>query len=228
MERLDKILANHGFCSRRGADLFLKSHHITLLNGTRLLKTSQKATAREILIDGYPVDHPDGILILLHKPAGCVCSHDSTEGPLVYDLLPSQWMNRTPVPTTIGRLDKDTTGALLITNRMELVHRLTSPTRHISKVYLVTVDKNLSDHLIELFASGTLMLKGEKEPCLPAAMEIIDQRSARLIIDEGKYHQVKRMFGSQGYTVGKLHREKFAEWDVEDLKEGCWKDIEYV
>jgi len=227
MERLDKILANHGLCSRRGAEHFLKSHNITL-NSVRLLNTSKKATAREILIDGYPIDHPDGILILLHKPAGYVCSHDPSEGPIVYDLLPSRWMNRSPVPTTIGRLDKDTTGALLITDRMELVHRLTSPSRHISKVYLITVDKNLSDHLIELFASGTLFLKGEKEPCLPAAMEIIDQRNARLILDEGKYHQVKRMFASQGYTVEKLHREKFAEWSVEDLKEGCWIDIDYV
>lgn len=227
MDRLDKILANHGYCSRRGAELFIKNHLITL-NGIRLFDTSLKAPAQEISIDTQPIDHPSGIFIILHKPAGYVCSHDSGEGPLVFDLLPPHWMNRNPAPTTIGRLDKDTTGALMITDRMELVHRLTSPSRHISKVYQVKVDKDLSDHLIELFVSGTLILSGEKKPCLPATLEITDRQNARLTLNEGKYHQVKRMFASQGYTVEKLHRENFADWNVDGLNEGCWKDVDYM
>lgn len=224
MERIDKILANHGFTSRRSADKFLKSHEVTV-NGVRMFDSSIKAMPSEVLIDDQPIDHPDGIFILMNKPAGYVCSHDSSEGALVFDLLPAHWMTRNPVPTTIGRLDKDTTGALIITDKMDLVHRLISPSQHVSKVYRITVDKDLSDSLIELFKSGTLHLHDEKKPCLPAKLEILDARNARITLEEGKYHQVKRMFTSQGYPVLTLHRERFGEWDVEGLQEGCWKDV---
>lgn len=225
MERIDKILANHGFTSRRSADKFLKTHIVTV-NDVEIFDSSNKAKPSEIMIDGQPLDHPDDILILMNKPAGYVCSHDSSEGALVFDLLPAQWMTRNPVPTTIGRLDKDTTGALLITDKMELVHRLISPSQHVSKVYRLTVDNDLTDTLVELFKSGSLLLHGEKKPCLPATLEILDPRNARITLEEGKYHQVKRMFASQGYTVIKLHRERFGEWNVEGLKEGCWRDVE--
>jgi 16S rRNA pseudouridine516 synthase len=225
MDRIDKILANHGYCSRRGAERFLRAHRITF-NNVRLFDTSQKVEASGILIDDQQIDHPDGIFILMHKPSGYVCSHDSSEGPRVYDLLPPQWMNRNPVPTSVGRLDKDTTGALIITDNMDLVHRLTSPSRHVSKVYHITVDKKVSDTLIETFRSGTLQLNGEKKPCLPAKLELIDSRNARLTLEEGKYHQVKKMFASQGYTVVKLHRQQFGEWNLEGLDVGCWKDVE--
>jgi len=223
MDRIDKILANHGYTSRRSSDQFLKSHQVTIKN-IRVFDPSDKAEPSELLIDDQPIDHPDGIFILINKPAGCVCSHDPSEGALIFDLLPAQWMQRNPVPTTIGRLDKDTTGALLVTDKMDLVHRLISPSQHVSKVYRLTVDKNISDSLIELFKSGTLLLHGEKKPCLPAKLEILDTQNARITLEEGKYHQVKRMFASQGYTVLKLHRERFGEWDVEGLKEGCWRD----
>jgi 16S rRNA pseudouridine516 synthase len=225
MDRIDKILANHGYTSRRSADKFLKTHKVTV-NDVEIFDSSSKAKPSEVLIDDQPIDHPDGILILMNKPAGYVCSHDPSEGTLVFDLLPVQWMQRNPVPTTIGRLDKDTTGALLITDRMDLVHRLISPSQHVSKIYQVIVDKNLSTALIDTFKSGTLHLKDEKKPCLPAHLEILDQRSAKITLEEGKYHQVKLMFASQGYTVLKLHREQFGEWDVEGLKEGCWRDVE--
>jgi 16S rRNA pseudouridine516 synthase len=225
MDRIDKILANHGFASRRSADKFLKTHKVTV-NNVEIFDSSSKAEPSEVMIDDQPIDHPDGILIVMNKPAGYICSHDPSEGALVFDLLPAQWMQRNPVPTTIGRLDKDTTGVLLITDKMDLVHRLISPSQHVSKVYHLTVDNDLTDTLIELFKSGTLLLKGEKKPCLPAHLEIIDTRNARITLEEGKYHQVKRMFASQGYTVIKLHRERFGEWDVEGLTEGCWRDVE--
>ncbi|HEX2959175.1 MAG TPA: pseudouridine synthase [Chitinispirillaceae bacterium] len=224
MDRIDKILANHGYTSRRGSELFLKTHRVTVKN-IRIFDPSSKAEPSELLIDDQPVDHPGGIFILMNKPAGYVCSHDPSEGSLVFDLLPEQWMHRNPVPTTIGRLDKDTTGALLITDRMDLVHRLISPSQHVSKVYHVTVDSDIANSIIDTFKSGNLLLKGEKKSCLPAQLEILDSRNARVTLEEGKYHQVKRMFASQGYTVLTLHRESFGEWDVEGLNEGCWKDV---
>jgi 16S rRNA pseudouridine516 synthase len=225
MERIDKILANHGYTSRRSADKFLKTHKVTV-NNVEIFDSSSKAKPSEVMIDDQPIDHPDGILILMNKPAGYVCSHDPSEGALVFDLLPAKWMTRNPVPTTIGRLDKDTTGALLITDKMELVHRLISPSQHVSKTYRLTVDNDLKETLVELFKSGSLLLKGEKKTCLPAHLEIIDPRNAIITLDEGKYHQVKRMFASQGYTVIKLHRERFGEWNIDGLQEGCWRDVE--
>ena len=109
MDRVDKILSNLGYCSRIQAEDFLHSHLVTF-NNVRIKYGSQKADPHFLLIDGQKTDHPDGLFIIMNKPAGYVCSHDPSEGKLVYDLLPEQWMKRNPVPSSIGRLDKDTTG----------------------------------------------------------------------------------------------------------------------
>jgi 16S rRNA pseudouridine516 synthase len=122
----------------------------------------------------------------------------------------------------VGRLDKDTSGLLLITDRGDLVQRWTSPKSDIDKVYEVTVDKPLSSELVEIFSRGDLMLRGEDKPCLPAKLEIIDELHARLTITEGRYHQVRRMFASQGWHVEKLHRARFGGYELGDLKAGEW------
>jgi 16S rRNA pseudouridine516 synthase len=162
----------------------------------------------------------------MHKPAGYVCSHDSGEGPTIYDLLPPQWLKRNPPVTSIGRLDKDATGALLITDLGELVHRWTSPKHKVSKFYEVTVTADLPDGLAEKFASGTLLLEGEEKPCLPANLEVLGPREARVEIIEGRYHQVKRMFASQGCPVVRLHRSRFGGFTLDDLGVGEWRIVE--
>lgn len=197
-----------------------------LVNGQRAEAADQKARAADVVVDGEPVDSPEGILVLLHKPAGQVCSHDEHEGPRVFDLLPARWLRRNPPVTTIGRLDKDATGALLITDQGELVHRWTSPKRHVTKLYEVTVDRDLEAKLVAVFASGELRLDDEPKPCLPAKLEIIGPREARLELTEGKYHQVKRMFASQGWTVLRLHRSRFGEFELGDLPVGQWRRLE--
>lgn len=181
---------------------------------------ADKANPALVTIDGEPVEHPDGILALLYKPAGYVCSHDPGEGPAIYDLLPARWRERNPSITTIGRLDKDTTGVLLVTDDGERVHRWTSPRHKVPKVYEVTVDADIPPGLGELFASGTLMLEGEQKPCLPAKLEVLGPREARLEIVEGRYHQVKRMFASQGCSVIRLHRSAFGIFNLEGLAVG--------
>jgi 16S rRNA pseudouridine516 synthase len=222
--RIDALLSRFGYCSRSEARAWLKAGRVRV-SGVVVRSPSDKAEPAEVTIDEVPIEHPDGILALIHKPAGYVCSHDVGEGPTIYDLLPERWLQRNPPVTTIGRLDKDTTGVLLITDDGDRVHRWTSPRHKVPKVYEVTVDADLPAHLPELFASGTLMLEGEPKPCLPAKVEILSQREAVIELTEGRYHQVKRMFASQGCTVTRLHRRAFGIFTVNDLPRGEWRIV---
>lgn len=185
----------------------------------------QKVAADGVRVDGEPLDHPDGLLLLLHKPVGLVCSHDAKEGPTVYELLPPRWRRRNPAVTSIGRLDKDTSGLLLLTDQSALVHRLTSPKHKVPKVYRATVDRPLTEALVPLFASGTLLLAGEKEPCAPAELRSVDSTTAELVLTEGRYHQVRRMFASQGYEVLTLHRSHFGPLELGELAPGTWREL---
>ena len=221
-QRLDAILSHYGYCSRSEARDWLRHGRVTA-KGVIAKSPSDKAGAGDVLIDGEPVECPDGIIALLNKPAGYVCSHDTNEGPTVYDLLPTRWTKRNPPVTTIGRLDKDTTGVLLLTDIGDLVHRWTSPKHKVAKIYDVVVDSDLNHELPAVFASGELKLDGEDKPCLPARLEIISPREARLELVEGKYHQVKRMFAAKGYTVLKLHRSRFGNYTTEGLAPGEWR-----
>ncbi len=222
--RLDALLSRFGYCSRSEARAWMKKGRVHV--GAALAKSpSDKAAPENVLVDGAPIEHPHGILALLHKPAGYVCSHDGEEGPTIYDLLPPRWLARNPPVTTIGRLDKDVTGVLLVTDDGDLVHRWTSPKHKVAKIYEVTVAEDLPPNITEIFASGTLILEGEDKPCLPARVEILDPRHARLEIIEGRYHQVKRMFASQGCPVTRLHRSRFGDFTVENLPPGEWRII---
>lgn len=222
--RLDALLSRYGYCSRSEARAWLKDGRVTL-NGKALTSHSDKASPGAVLVDGEPVEFADGLLILLHKPAGYVCSHDAAEGPSIYDLLPPRWLERNPAVTTIGRLDKDTTGVLLITDDGDLVHRWTSPKHKVAKLYEVSVDADLPPGLAELFAAGTLMLEGEEKPCLPATLAVTAEREATLELTEGRFHQVKRMFASQGCTVTRLHRSRFGDITLDGLAVGEWRAL---
>jgi 16S rRNA pseudouridine516 synthase len=225
MRRLDQLLANLGYCSRREARDWLKAGRVTV-RGETVDDPSAKITPAEVLADNEPLDHPDGLLILLHKPLGRVCSHDAREGPSVYELLPPRWRQRNPVVTTIGRLDKDTSGLLLLTDQSALVHRLTSPKHKVPKLYRATVDRDLPVDLAERFASGTLLLTGEDKPCAPAELKLLSSREAELVITEGRYHQVRRMFAeAAGANVLTLHRARFGRLELGDLAPGAWREL---
>ena len=222
MRRLDQVLSSLGYCSRREAVLFVKNGRVKQ-NGVLLTRADQKVDPRAVTVDDEPLEALDGLLAMLHKPVGYVCTHDGNEGPTIYELLPDQWLRRNPAVTSVGRLDKDTSGLLLVTDIGPLVHRYTSPKAEIEKTYLAELDRDLDDSLIETFGKGDLMLRSEERPCLPAKLEILSPRTARLTITEGRYHQVRRMFASQGWHVEKLHRERFGDYTLEDLAEGEWK-----
>lgn len=224
MRRLDQWLANLGYCSRREARTWIEDGRVTVF-GRVADDPGQKAKADSVRVDGEPLDHPEGLLLLLHKPLGSVCSHDEREGPNVYGLLPARWRLRNPQVTSVGRLDKETSGLLLLTDQTALVHRLTSPKHKVPKVYRATVDKTLTDSLIALFASGTLLLPGEKEPCEPAELRIVNSTTAELVLTEGRYHQVRRMFAAQGYEVLALHRSHLGELELGSLAPGQWREL---
>lgn len=220
--RLDKLLSSLGYCSRREVSILIREGLIThTLNLP--LKSDMKVSHDEIRFEGEPLDPPQGMVILMHKPVGYVCSHDDGEGKLVYDLLPPRWRLRDPKISTVGRLDKETSGLLLLTDDGALLHRLTSPRHHVAKVYEATLDRPLIGNEAEIFASGTLMLNGEKSPCLPAKLTIIDETHVTLEITEGRYHQVRRMFAAVGNHVVSLHRSSFGELKLGDLEVGEYR-----
>ncbi|MDO8539860.1 MAG: pseudouridine synthase [Opitutaceae bacterium] len=224
MRRLDQMLSSLGYCSRREARAWIAGGRVTV-RGEPADDVGQKALPADVLVDGEPLDHPDGLLLMMHKPLGLVCTHDAREGPTVYSLLPARWQRRNPPVTTIGRLDKDTSGLLLLTDQSELVHRLTSPKHKVPKIYRATVDADLSAELVPRFASGTLQLAGEDRPCAPAALQLMSPREAELTVTEGRYHQVRRMFGAAGATVLTLHRTNFGLLALGDLPPGKWIEL---
>ena len=224
MRRLDQLLANLGYCSRREARDWIKAGRVTV-RGAAGTDFGAKADPADVRVDGAPPDHPAGLLLLLHKPTGLVCSHDGREGPNVYSLLPPRWRARNPPVTSIGRLDKDTSGLLLLTDQSELVHRLTAPKHKVPKVYRATVNADLSPTFITVFASGTLVLKDEKTPCAPAELKIFSPREAEMTLTEGRYHQVRRMFAAVGCEVLTLHRARFGHLELGDLAPGQWREL---
>ncbi|ACB74017.1 pseudouridine synthase [Opitutus terrae] len=224
MRRLDQLLANLGYCSRREARSWIEAGRVTI-GGEAANDSGQKAAAADVRIDGEPLDHPDGLLLLLHKPLGLVCSHDEREGPNIYSLLPERWRRRNPAVTSVGRLDKETSGLLLLTDQSLLVHRLTSPKHKVPKVYRASVDRDLSPDLVPLFASGTLQLEGEAHPCAPAELRLLGPREAELTLTEGRYHQVRRMLAACGLTVLTLHRARFGHLALDDLAPGAWREL---
>jgi 16S rRNA pseudouridine516 synthase len=184
---------------------------------------SERVDPGGVRVDGEAVEGADGLLVAWHKPAGVVCSRGDGEGRSVYELLPERWSRRNPAVTTVGRLDRDTTGLLLVTDLGVWVHRWTSPRHHVEKVYEVTLDGPGEASWVERFASGKLMLEGEDKPCLPARLEWVGEVQARLHLTEGRFHQVKRMFAAMGRNVVRLHRSRFGPYELGDLAEGAWR-----
>lgn len=224
MHRLDQLLSSLGYSSRKEVREILKLGLVTV-KGEEVSDPSLRVSAADVLFDGEPLDHPDGILVALNKPAGVVCSKSSSEGPSIYELLPEQWLRRNPEVATIGRLDRDTRGLVLVTDLGVLSHRLSSPKNHVPKVYHVVTDKDLSEDLIKIFKSGALLLEGEHDPCAPADMRIVSPKEAELTLYEGRNRQVRRMFASQGYMVTDLVRVRIGNLELGDIKEGEMREV---
>mgnify|MGYP001301561641 CR=1 FL=1 len=225
--RIDKLLSSMGYGSRSEMARLAKAGGITL-DGVALDDVSKRLPLSPDLparmqVDGAPLDPLVGMVILLNKPLGMTCSHKE-DGPLVHDLLPKRWRRRDPVISTVGRLDKQTSGLLLLTDDGDLLHRIISPKRHVKKTYRARLARPLSGSESALFASGTLMLDGEEKPLAPAVLHPLTETEALLTVTEGRYHQVRRMFAATGNHVEDLHRETLGGLSLPaDLGPGQWK-----
>jgi 16S rRNA pseudouridine516 synthase len=206
---LAKYLAGLGYGSRREMEAAIRRGRVT-------------GWEPDIRFDGEPLDPAPGMVLMLNKPAGFTCSH-ADQGRLVYELLPPRFQKRDPKVSSVGRLDADTTGLILFTDDGALLHKLISPKSNLTKTYEATLARPLEGHEAALFASGRLVLRGEEKPCLPAVLEVTSERTARLTLTEGKYHQVRRMFAAAGNHVETLHRAAFGPLTLGDLAEGGWR-----
>lgn len=222
--RLVKLIANLGYGSRKEVAGLFREGRITDPAGEVLYADDNVAHA-ELRIDGQPLDPAPGLLLMLHKPVGVTCS-TKDPGRVVYDLLPPRFRLRRPLLSTVGRLDRDTSGLLLLTDDGALLHRIVSPKTHLPKVYEATLASDLRGDEATLFASGTLMLESEREPLAPATLEVLDARHARLSLTEGRYHQVRRMFAAVGNHVDALHRSRIGGLALDDLAPGAWRVLD--
>jgi 16S rRNA pseudouridine516 synthase len=225
--RLDKLLANLGYGSRKEIALLARMGAIRLDGEPVRSADDRFALTPELqaglTVQGKPVDPLPGMALMLHKPLGVTCSHKEA-GPLVYDLLPSRWRRRDPALSTVGRLDKDTSGLLLLTDDGALLHRIISPRSRLDKRYRAVLARPLKGDEGAVFASGTLMLEGEDKPLLPAGLEPISPTEALLTISEGRYHQVRRMFAAVGNHVEALHRDRIGGLTLPgDLDPGAFR-----
>ncbi len=236
--KLIRYLSRLGYGSRREVEHLFRIAAITDAHGVALSATHQVhepgsghastsalppgLTHSDIRVRSEPLDVPFGTVVLMHKPLGYVCS-TADQHPLVYELLPHRFKVRTPVISPVGRLDRDTTGLLLLTDDGPLLHRLTSPKSHMPKTYRVQLAEDVVSDASELFASGALMLNGETKPLMPAQLETITSRDVRVTITEGRYHQVRRMFAATGNHVQALHRETMGGLSLGALEVGAWR-----
>ena len=222
--KLVKLIANLGYGSRREVARLFREGRITDAAGEVLYADDRVAHA-EIRVDGEPLDPPQGLVLLLHKPVGYTCS-TRDPGRIVHDLLPPRFRLRAPLLSTVGRLDRDTSGALLLTDDGALLHRIVSPKSALAKVYEATLAQDLRGDEAAIFASGTLLLESETTPLAPAMLEAVDARHARLRLTEGRYHQVRRMFVAVGNHVEALHRSRIGGLALGDLAPGAWRIVD--
>lgn len=222
--KLVKLLANLGYGSRKEVQKFIRAGSVTDDAGS-VLGESDMPPHDRIFFKGEPIDPPSPFTIILNKPDGFTCSTDNSDD-IIYDLLPIRFSLRNPGLNAVGRLDKDTTGLLLMTDDGKLLHKIIHPKSNCLKVYHVTLDRPLEGHEAELFASGTLMLNSETKPLLPAQMEVLGEKEALITLHEGRYHQVRRMFAAAGNHVLELKRISIGGLKLpEDLEEGDWRPI---
>jgi 16S rRNA pseudouridine516 synthase len=222
--KLIKLIANLGYGSRKDVTQLFRSGRITDADG-EVLYADDVVPYETIRVDDEPLDPPPGLTLMMNKPLGVTCSRKDP-GRVVYDLLPPRYNVRSPALSSVGRLDRDTSGLLLFTDDGALLHRIISPKAQVTKVYEATLAQDLRGDEGELFASGSLLLESETEPLAPAALEVLGPRHARLSVTEGRYHQVRRMFAATGNHVETLQRVSIGALVLNGLPLGEWRALE--
>ncbi|EAC9832745.1 rRNA pseudouridine synthase [Listeria monocytogenes] len=214
--RLDKLLSHTGFGSRKEVKPLLKSGAV-VVNGTiqKDSKTQVNPDKDQITVHGTPVVYQEFVYFMLHKPQNVVSATEDNVSETVIDLLAQEDTLTDPFP--VGRLDKDTEGLLIITNDGTLAHNLLSPKKHIDKTYYAKIDGDVTAADVEAFAAGIEL--DDRYTCKPASLEIITPNEINVTIQEGKFHQVKRMFAARGKTVSYLKRISMGNLQLDESLE---------
>ena len=216
--RLNAYLARAGVASRRKADELIKAGRVTV-NGETAPLNAQVGRRDRVELDGRPVDLQPLTYVLLNKPAGVVTTASDPQGRRTVVNLVDHPVRVVPV----GRLDADTTGALLLTNDGDLAHRLAHPRYEVDKVYEVEVEGEPDDAALERLAEGVDLDDGRTAP---AQARRLGPATLELVIHEGRKHQVKRMLETVRHPVRRLHRSRYAGLSVEGLEPGAWRELE--
>ena len=222
MERIDKIIASQGLYSRSDVKYMVNRKRITI-DGKIITSASQKADVdkNEILLDGKPFVVKKQIYLMLNKPKGYVSATEDKKQQTVLELVPAELKGRDLFPA--GRLDKDTTGLMIITDDGMLAHNILSPKKHVQKIYRVELDIPVTEEMQKGFAEGVELNDGV---CKDAKLVILGEKTAEVTLREGRYHQIKRMFGCYGAKVVELHRLAMGELYLpDDLPEGECREL---
>lgn len=218
--RLDKYLCHSGLGTRKDVKTLLKNKLIKVNNEIVTSPSIIISEERDVITyNDEKLEYREFYYYILYKPKGYITATEDLNLPIVMDLIHEPYSNLSPV----GRLDKDTTGLLLITNNGKLNHFLLSPKTHVDKEYQVTLDKDIDSSLISIFKEGVVLEDGYK--CLSSELTILSKNSASVILHEGKYHQIKRMFQVNGYKVINLHRNRMDFLTLDGLKEGEYRSL---
>ena len=222
MERIDKIISSQGKYTRKEVKKLITQKRVKL-NNEIVLKSDIKIDPdiSEIYIDGIKLCIKKYLYLVLNKPKGYVSATEDNNQNTVLDLIPSEFNRKGLFPA--GRLDLDTTGLMLITDDGIFAHNILSPKKHIKKSYEVEIDINVTEEMVKGFENG-VQLNDHK--CKPAKLNITGNNTAIVTISEGRYHQIKRMFGCFGAKVLNLHRISMGNFYLpNDLKEGCCREL---
>ena len=217
MERIDKVLSSQTLYSRKDIKDLIRRKKI-IVNNQIISKSDTKINPEKdiVQIDGETIEIKKYIYLMLNKPKGYISATEDRNMPTVLDLVPIEYTHRNLFPA--GRLDKDTTGLMIITDDGNFAHNILSPKKHIEKTYNVIIDIPVTNEMVEGFKNGVMLNDGE---CKTASLEITGNYSATVILTEGRYHQIKRMFGCFGAKVLELQRIKMGNFKLpKDLNEG--------
>ena len=217
MDRLDKVIGNQMGYSRKEIKDLIRSKRI-MVNDKIVLKSDLKVDKYndKIMVDSNLIEFKEYVYLMLNKPKGYISATEDRSMPTVLDLVPYEYLHRNLFPA--GRLDKDTTGLMIITDDGNFAHDILSPKKHIKKEYIVTIDIPLNEDMVKGFKEGIKLNDGD---CKPSKLEIISEYVGKVTLVEGKYHQIKRMFGCYGAKVLELQRISMGNFYLpDDLKVG--------
>ncbi len=226
--RLDRLLSNLGYGGRKEMAMAIKNGWLDI-DGKVIKKPALNVClgdvrAGRVRLEDEALDPLPPFTVMLHKPAGYTCSHKDA-GDLVYDLFPERWLKRKPSFSSIGRLDKYSSGQLLFTDDGDLLHRIIHPKTHAKKHYKVTLRDDLKGNENELFGTGDFYMDEDDKPLKPAEWTTDGNKSGIIILSEGRYHQIRRMFETIGNKVITLHRFQTGDLTLGELPEGKWRAL---